>query len=523
MNAPLCKRGCEAKAVYARRFLVAGLAFLAFCTTLIATRWGIGLSPDSLVYIGVARSLLEGNGVTYLNDVGELAPVNHYPPLYPSMIAGLALTGMDPLIAAKWMNAFFFAANVVLVSLVALASTLSYGASLTAALLVFTSFPMVQIHSMAWSEPVFVLFGFSGLFLLASYLQGARRGLLYASASAIAVSCLARYAGIAFVWTGVLGIFLPAPRQGKKRLADAFVFSMLSLLPLMAWVCRSLWLAGSAANRTFGFHPPTGDDLITALNSLCLWVFPAGILAAPVWMRLAALGMGLLLVLRFTGQKTLPTARSYRLAAIFLFAYGIFIFVARCFFDSAISFDTRILAPAYVAAMIVVVSIMAQWIKNTPSSGLWRARLVLAVFVVAVTAIQTTKSVGWWKHAYANGIGYTGLVWRNSETLRFVNTVDPAAPIFTNVPDVIYMLTGRRTNMIPRKVDPKSRIPNKRYDSEIAHMKERLKQRNGVVAYFYAPQRLWYLPSASELQTDAGLRLIAQKMDGYIYQPDRSG
>jgi hypothetical protein len=173
--------------------------------------------------------------------------------------------------------------------------------------------------------------------------------------------------------------------------------------------------------------------------------------------------------------------------------------------------------------MIVVVSIMAQWIKNTPSSGLWRARLVLAVFVVAVTAIQTTKSVGWWKHAYANGIGYTGLVWRNSETLRFVNTVDPAAPIFTNVPDVIYMLTGRRTNMIPRKVDPKSRIPNKRYDSEIAHMKERLKQRNGVVAYFYAPQRLWYLPSASELQTDAGLRLIAQKMDGYIYQPDRSG
>lgn len=75
MKAPFCNRECEATAAYFCRLLVGGLAVLAFCTMLIATRWGIGLGPDSLVYIGVARSLLNGNGVTYLNDSGEFSPV----------------------------------------------------------------------------------------------------------------------------------------------------------------------------------------------------------------------------------------------------------------------------------------------------------------------------------------------------------------------------------------------------------------------------------------------------------------
>lgn len=524
MNASSFKRGSEATTPFLTRdsfrLLVGGLALLAFCTMLIATRWGIGLGPDSLVYIGVARSLLSGNGVTYLNDIGEFSPVNHYPPLYPSMIAGLALTGMDPLIAARWMNAFFFAGNVILVSSIAFASTRSYGASLAAAFLVFTSFPMVQIHSMAWSEPLFVFFGFSGLFLLALYLQRSQRWILCASALSIALSCLARYAGIAFVWIGAFGIFFLSLRDGKKRVVDAILFSILSSLPLMAWASRSLWLAGSATNRALGFHPPGFQDLITALDSVCLWIFPAGILEAPVWARITSLGMVLLLVFRFAGKKGFPKTRSNQIIGSFLLGYAIFIFIARSCFDRAVSFDTRILAPSYVAAMILVVSVMAHWIKTNASNSLSSARFLFYFFVMTVAVTQMTTGFAWWRHGYANGIGFTDVVWKNSEVLKFVNTVESSTAIFTNVPDVIYMLTGRRTAMIPRKVDPKSRLPNGQYPFEIAYMKDEMKKTNGVVVYFNAEQRLWYLPSASELQRDAGLRLVALKKDGYIYQLD---
>ena len=521
MNIPSCIRPCKAKSL--QHLPVGALAVLAFCTTLIAAHWGIGLSPDSMVYIGVARSLLDGNGVTYLNDMGELSPVNHYPPLYPFMIAGLARTGMDPLVAAKWMNASLFAANILLVSSIVFAVTRSGGASWAAAFFFFASLPIAQVHSMAWSEALFLFLGFSGLLCLARYLEEAKRWALYASSSAIALSCLARYAGVAFVWVALLGIFLRTRHCGKKRLADGFIFAALSCLPLALWVCRSLWLAGSAANRTFGFHPPTGEDLVTALNSVCLWIFPGGILQVPISMRLAALGIAVFLVWRPTRHAALPKPQVHRLAGAFLFAYGIFLFMARSLFDSAIPFDTRILAPAYVAAMILVISAVAQPGQAKPYSGAWQARLAPWAFIIALAAIQTTKAAGWWKHAYDNGIGYTGLVWRNSEALKFINTVAGATPVFTNVPDVIYMLTGRRTIMIPRKIDPKSRLTNNRYESEIALMKERLGQSRGLVAYFHAPQRLWYLPSAEELQRAGGLRLIAVKRDGYIYQLDDHG
>jgi hypothetical protein len=46
----------------------------------------------------------------------------------------------------------------------AFAATSSSGAALMAAFLAFTSFRMVQIHSMVWSEPLFILLSFSGFF-----------------------------------------------------------------------------------------------------------------------------------------------------------------------------------------------------------------------------------------------------------------------------------------------------------------------------------------------------------------------
>jgi hypothetical protein len=42
--------------------VVGALALLGSCMLLISTRWGIGGYPDSLVYIGVARSILNGSG-----------------------------------------------------------------------------------------------------------------------------------------------------------------------------------------------------------------------------------------------------------------------------------------------------------------------------------------------------------------------------------------------------------------------------------------------------------------------------
>src|SRR5918992_1443542 len=95
--------------------VVVGVAALGFLGILFCTPAGIGIYPDSVVYVGVARNLLQGQGVTYFDENGHMAPVTHYAPLYPLVIAGLGLTGIDPLEGARWVNAVFFAFNIRLV------------------------------------------------------------------------------------------------------------------------------------------------------------------------------------------------------------------------------------------------------------------------------------------------------------------------------------------------------------------------------------------------------------------------
>lgn len=74
--------------------LVPALALLGFAGLLYSTPGGIGLHPDSVVYIGVARNLLRGDGITFFDDAGDIAAVTHYPPLFPMTIAavGCSLT-----------------------------------------------------------------------------------------------------------------------------------------------------------------------------------------------------------------------------------------------------------------------------------------------------------------------------------------------------------------------------------------------------------------------------------------------
>src|SRR5437773_2180848 len=278
------------------RTLVGALALLGSCVLLVSTRWGIGGYPDSLVYVGVARSILDGSGVRFFNDMGQFAPVTQYPPLYPSMMAAFGIMGLDPLLGSRWISVFLFAGNAILVAYILYRTTLSPGASLIGSFFALSSFPMVYIHSMALSEPMFIFLVFLGFSFLGLYLQGLSPSMIYLSALTIGLSCLTRYVGIAFLLTGTVAIFCLSGREWKKRLADASNFFILASLPLVIWVCRNLWLAGNTVNRKVGFHVPTIKDLLPGTDTICLWLFPAGIVDRAPWLWRSVLVIAFLLV-----------------------------------------------------------------------------------------------------------------------------------------------------------------------------------------------------------------------------------
>jgi 4-amino-4-deoxy-L-arabinose transferase-like glycosyltransferase len=105
------------------RATVTGLVFIETGVLWLATRWGIGLYTDSIVYIGAARSILAGDGFQFLNDIGQFSPINQYPPGYPWLIAAFGMIGLDPLDSARWISIFFCAGNSLLVAYIAYRST----------------------------------------------------------------------------------------------------------------------------------------------------------------------------------------------------------------------------------------------------------------------------------------------------------------------------------------------------------------------------------------------------------------
>src|SRR4030042_2103472 len=83
---------------------ILGALFAGFSGVLVTTRWGIGASPDSVAYLGVAHNLMSGRGLSL--PFGDLAdtPLTRFPPLYPMLLAGLGQVAGDPVVAARWLQ-----------------------------------------------------------------------------------------------------------------------------------------------------------------------------------------------------------------------------------------------------------------------------------------------------------------------------------------------------------------------------------------------------------------------------------
>jgi hypothetical protein len=504
------------------RMAVVGLVLLGTGILLIATRWGIGIYTDSIVYIGAARSIVAGEGFRFYNDVGAFTPITQYPPGFPWLIATFARVGWDALEAARRVSIFFCAANGLLVAYIVFRATCSRGATMVAAFLSMGAFPMIYVNSQALSEPSFIFLTLLGLCFLARYLQESHAASIYWFALCVGLSCLVRYVGIAFGLTGAAIILFHGRDTWRTRFVHGATFSTLSALPLVAWVLRNYTQAGNAVNRTFGFHLPSFADLLPSVDTVANWLLPsAAVENGPLPSRMLLLIA--LLVFCWLAIK-MNWSRSWypRLLVYCVAGYGTFLFISFSFNDQPLYFDTRTMALPYVATMMVVLTILSEWLKkNRSQQKSWRW-FAFDCLVIIVLGVQLVNGAVWLRKSYLDGIGFAIESWRKSELLAFAKSAMPPYTVISNAPDFIYSLTGKRAFMIPHKIDPDTRVANPRYDEDIVALRERLTQPNTVLIYFKDEDRLWYLPSINDLTARLPLHSIMSASDGTIYRLQNS-
>jgi hypothetical protein len=261
---------------------------------------------------------------------------------------------------------------------------------------------------------------------------------------------------------------------------------------------------GRFTSRQFLYHASFTEKAGEGLTTVSHWFVPS---------RWNGPWQGLLVLVGLLGpgswisrsQRITREARfQLKLVILVMVLFIIFLVVSVSLFDVAIPFDGRILAPAYLLALIALSHILNQFF--TPRRHF--LRVVFLIFVIMFAFFFARRGIS---HAVdiRGGQGYVSESWQNSPTIRRLRQIDPQIPIYSNGYDVIYLYTRKPTKWLPEPSEN---------DSELHRLENAVRGGSSLFVFLDQLDR----PSLLENQIvrRIPMRQIADLPDGRIYVKD---
>jgi len=503
--------------------LLATLLFVAAGQIFFSMKLGVGLSPDSLTYINVAKRIASGNGVNTAS--GE--SLTHYPPLYPLALALSGFLSTDLVYSAKLFHALLYCANLFVICMFIYRETRTWTPSLLGMLLAMSSTLMMYIHSVAWSEPLFILLVLLCFLGLSEYLATSKRVFLMVAAFFISLALLARYAGAAFVVAGCIALFaLPGKRASLfEKSADMLLFCLIALAPLSAWIIRNKMFSGTFTSRNFAYHLVPAEHFHKIIQTFSAWfLLPDSMTEFSKILFLCGFGLAafvlmlLLLKKQTEFHKSENTGISYGplISGISIAVYILFLLVSISFFDVHTPLDHRILGPVFPIIIVGGFTLVYKLTRvyNLSSKINW----LLSVLVLICIAFQLKISIPLTFEWSEEGRGYASSKWKNSKTLNLTRSLPSEITVFTNEPEVLELLADRKAKRIPNIANPENRKRNPNFESEIETMINEMIQENAVLVYFNIGEKRYYLPKSKDIARNLPVDIIYKGHDGIIFR-----
>ena len=248
------------------------LSLLGMITILLSMgNYGIGLSPDSAGYISAARHIAAGMGAVMYDGT----PLIAQPPLYPAILAIISYVfRMDPLSFAHIVNAALFGFIVYLSGLLFFYHLKIFAFSLLGTVFILTSFPLIEVSLMAWSEPLFIVFVLLYLVFFEIYLVKADIASLVLFSLSVAFAFLTRYIGFIFILTGIFSILLFCRKSPKVKFKHVILFASVSILPIGLWVTRNYVLSGTLFGPRASSLYTLFQNVTFTFNTFLSWYTP---------------------------------------------------------------------------------------------------------------------------------------------------------------------------------------------------------------------------------------------------------
>jgi len=401
------------------------------------SKYGVGLTGDSISYIALANNILKNFSFTDIS--GE--PFVLWPPGYSLVLAGFSLpVGGDVYSVLLPVNLIFYIATVICLWLLLkprlYSRIFTYLVLATAAL----SPAVIRIFSFAFAEvpfiPLLLLF-----FLFIERING-KNGIVFISAAGVVVVLLSllKYTGIVLLPILLWAIFTCI--DGKKRIKALILSGMLVPLPLIWVVVLNFIRSGTLTGYRGGSASSLLLLMVEAGGTLLYWVFPVIVV---------------LVVLIGMSKKWTENGEAFsegcRANKFLLVSSGLYFLVIlmMSLVEAVDDMNNRLMIPLYftllIPAAFYVEKILVSVVQNR-----WRVVIVVLLFLVPLAYARTNYRgvTARFEHG-VGGISSDEFHSKFPKDIENLKRIATGKRLYTNNPAVFYYLTGLQNKTIPRK------------------------------------------------------------------------
>lgn len=507
------------------KILLALIAVAGIVLVILTTgRYGAGVSPDSVVFISTARNITAGKGL--IDSHGT--PLVGWPPLYPILLAlTSAVSGIDPLVFINVFNAVIFGLVIYSGGIL----TFVYfpdlpGLSVITAAAILASVPLFGVMVMAWSEPLFILIILLSLIAAKHYLTKRDGPSLLLFSILLAFAPLIRYIGIILIPWGILVVLTNSKTDTKKKFDHVLVLCLISILPIALWANRNLLISGTFFGLRAVSIYTLDKNLSFVFNSFLRWYVPAGLVNHRAVLMFFSLIFGFFVGLSFKrelNRKTIVKIILNPLILLILIYLSFLVFISTT--SAMDGIGDRLLSPIYVPLIITVFyavySIICDLVGNY-QGGVYRkaANVSLVALFVLWVVFPIEENILSEARRLSSGVGYTGESWNSSPLIQYLKQNQAYVrryAVYSNQPDLVYILTGLVTQLSPVK----TRFNSPEVVSEISNLEGYWPVEGDARLIWFDSNVHPFLFSIEELKKSADFRIVTVFTDGVIYAVQR--
>lgn len=431
------------------------LAFIGGALVLFGTsRYGIGLSPDSVNYVHCARHLAMGEGFQTLNN-GHFV---EWPPLYPLILSVAGFLGIDPLVGAHWVNAVLYALLILAAHHLFRQHIEQHALVVAGTISAVFCMHVVSFTLMAWSETLFALMVVLFSIQLNDAVRMPAKRAFSGALLWVVLASLTRYVGVALIAAGVAAILVFQNRPIKQRLKQAMLFLVASALPIALWMLRNWWFGDGFAGQRTSAMVSLPEAMMSTLHVLSVWMAPPT--AAFGWrMILLAFVVGGLSWIAFARRIHVISAGSDdRSLGVLITVFGLYV-TAIVFISGITSVDIlpfRYLSVVYIPGICILFSMFSRLRRHgacVQKIGRWVSiGLFVPWFLYLSSGLYFLLHTAIWDGAG----GYASNKWQRSATLQYLKSHPLRGVIYSNGVDALYILNGQTGHQIPHadRADP---------------------------------------------------------------------